>query len=113
MDYRTQLNIAHVFVISVFFIYIGINKTNIPNYLFKIILGLGCIVLAYHSYLAYIKYNQNKNPWVNLIHILLVAPLLIYIGYYQGKTERLYFELLLLLGFSSLGYHAYYLINKN
>jgi hypothetical protein len=52
----------------------------------------------------------GKGYWVNLIHILLVGPLLVYIGYNSEKTHRLYFELLLMLGFAAIGYHGYYLL---
>jgi hypothetical protein len=53
--------------------------------------------------------KQGKGYWVNLIHILLVGPLLVYIGYNREKTARLYFELLMMLGFAAIGYHGYYL----
>jgi hypothetical protein len=51
----------------------------------------------------------GKGYWVNLIHILIVGPLLVYIGYNREKTARLYFELLLMLAFAAIGYHGYYL----
>jgi hypothetical protein len=35
--------------------------------------------------------------------------LLIYIGYNGDKTARKFFEILLMLGFASIGYHGYYL----
>ena len=48
--------------------------------------------------------------WVNLIHMLYVAPLLIYIGYYEKDTPRYAYELLALVGFAALGYHTYQLV---
>jgi hypothetical protein len=54
--------------------------------------------------------QEGKGYWVNLIHIILVGPLLVYIGYHGVKTARLYFELLMLLGFAAIGYHGYYII---
>jgi hypothetical protein len=36
--------------------------------------------------------------------------LLIKIGYDGNKTSRKYFELLLMAGFASIGYHGYYLL---
>jgi hypothetical protein len=74
------------------------------------LLILGIIIIIYHSYKAYIKLKAGKNPWVNWIHILLVGPLLIYIGYNNKNTPRLYYELLLMLGFAAIGYHGYYMI---
>jgi lipoprotein signal peptidase len=54
---------------------------------------------------------QGKGYWVSLIHILLVGPLLVFIGYNAEKTSRLYFELLMMLGFAAIGYHGFYLFN--
>jgi hypothetical protein len=54
--------------------------------------------------------KADKPYWVNLIHILLVGPLLVYIGYNRENTSRRYFEMLMMLGFASIGYHGYYMI---
>jgi hypothetical protein len=39
-----------------------------------------------------------------------VGPLLVYIGYNREDTERMYFELLLMLAFAVIGYHGFYLV---
>ena len=70
---------------------------------------LGLIIVLYHLYKVYGYLNDNKSIWVNLIHIFIVGPLLVYIGYNGEKTSRKFFEILLMLGFASIGYHAYYL----
>ena len=103
------LHLFHILVVSTFFMYLGIKRDKSYKPLFRIALLLGVIILFYHVFRAYQKYAANKGTWVNLIHILLIAPLLMYIGYYGDKTERKFFELLLMLGFASIGYHAYYL----
>ena len=41
--------------------------------------------------------------------MILIAPLLLWIGYYGKNTGRMAFEMMLLLGFSALGYHLYQL----
>lgn len=109
MDKHLFLHIFHIFVVGTLFLYVGIKQTNAPKFLLNSLLPLGIIIVLYHLYKAYIKYNANTSVWVNLIHILLVGPLLIYIGYNAENTRRLYFELLLMLGFASIGYHGYYL----
>jgi hypothetical protein len=58
----------------------------------------------------YIKIG--KSYWVNLIHIFIIAPILVYIGYNREKTRRLFYEILLMLGFAAIGYHGYYLIKS-
>jgi uncharacterized protein with PQ loop repeat len=39
--------------------------------------------------------------------MVLIASLLLWIGYYGKNTGRIAFEMLLMLGFSALGYHLY------
>ena len=102
----------HVLIIGSLFLYVGINRTSIPKLMFPILLGLGVVVILYHLYKVYDKMREGKGYWVNLIHIILVGPLLVYIGYHGVKTARLYFELLLLLGFAAIGYHGYYTIHS-
>jgi hypothetical protein len=41
---------------------------------------------------------------------MLVAPLLLYIGYHGKETTRQAFEALLLLAFAALGYNLYNLV---
>ena len=101
-------NIIHVAIIGALFLYVGIVKTNIPLFMYPVLLGLGTIVVLYHIYRAYTK----KSAWVNYIHIFLVGPLLMYIGYNGVATERKFFELLMMLGFATIGYHGYYIYDE-
>jgi hypothetical protein len=80
--------------------------------MYPILLGLGLIIIFYHIYKVYNYIKLGKGYWVNLIHIFIVGPLLVYIGYNRENTARLYFELLLMLGFASIGYHGYYLFKN-
>ena len=66
--------------------------------------------ILYHGFKIYKKLSVGMNPWVNYIHLFIIGPLLLYIGLNREKTERRYFEILLMLGFASIGYHGYYLI---
>ena len=99
----------HILIVGSLFLYVGIERTNIPSFMFPLLLGLGVIVILYHMFKVYTYMKQGRGYWVNLIHILLVGPLLVYIGYNGEKTARLYFELLLMLGFAAIGYHGYYM----
>jgi Na+-transporting methylmalonyl-CoA/oxaloacetate decarboxylase beta subunit len=102
------VGLFHVLVVAVLFLYVGIRKTDIPLFIFPLLLGLGAVIIPYHIYKASIK----KSGWVNYIHIFLVGPLLMYIGYNGVETERKFFELLLMLGFAALGYHGYYILDE-
>lgn len=101
----------HILVVGGLFLYLGTQRTAVPAQLFTGLIGLGLVVILYHLYKIADKIEHKKSVWVNLIHVLLVGPLLIYIGYFAENTERLYFELLLMMCFAVVGYHGYYLLN--
>jgi hypothetical protein len=110
-----SITIIHLFLVIIvggLFLYVGINRDNIYGWLFKILFYLGFIIILYHLYKVYGYLKDGKGIWVNLIHIFIVGPILIYIGYNGAKTARKFFEILLMLGFASIGYHLYYLFKQ-
>ena len=108
MNIETIVHLFHIFIVGGLFLYVGINREKIGTTLYYL-LYLGVFIILYHLYKIYGYLNAGKGYWVNLFHILIVGPLLVFIGYYGEKTSRKYFELLLMLGFASIGYHLYYL----
>ncbi len=109
MNSRNLLHLFHILVVGGLFLYVGIHRDKISNGLFNLLFYLGIFIILYHLYKAYGYLEMDKAFWVNLIHILIVGPLLVYIGYNGEKTSRKFFEILLMLGFAAIGYHAYYL----
>ncbi len=110
MDYHKLVHLFHIIFVGGLFLYVGMYREKIPKLLFSVIIYLGIGIILYHLYKVYGYLKANKSIWVNLIHIFIVGPLLIYIGYNGEKTSRKFFEILLMLGFASIGYHLYYLI---
>ena len=104
----TQIHLFHILFVGILFFYVGIVKNSIPKFMFPGLLGLGAIIVIYHIYKASIK----KSAWVNYIHIFLVGPLLMWIGWNGADTPRKYFELLLMLAFAVVGYHGYYMVTE-
>ena len=49
----------------------------------------------------------NYGQMIYLIHILLVGPLLIYIGYFKQNTHKTVFDILLIIGIVVVLYHGY------
>jgi len=80
--------------------------------MYSILTTIGIIIILYHSYKVYIKLKEGINPWINFIHILIIGPLLLYIGLNGKKTQRFLFEIALMLGFTAIGYNGYYLVNS-
>ncbi len=55
----------------------------------------------------------NKYTVVALFHSIVVAPLLIYIGYKKNNTNKNLFDILLIFGILTLIYHLLSLYNVN
>jgi hypothetical protein len=109
MDSHKLVHLFHILIVGGLFLYVGINREKIYGGLFSVLFYLGLIIILYHLYKIYGYLQTGKGIWVNLIHVFIVGPLLVYIGYNGIKTSRKFFELLLMLGFASIGYHLYYL----
>ena len=103
------VRLFHLLIVGSLFLYVGIKRTDIPKFMYPVLLSLGGIIVAYHTYQAFHK----KSKWVNLIHILFIGPLLMYIGWNGDDTPRMFFELLIMFGFAAIGYHGYYIFAEN
>jgi hypothetical protein len=101
--------LLHIFVFSVFLAYIGIVQHNIPKWLYPVILALGIIVIVYHSY----KALSTKDAWIHYIHILLIGPLLIYIGWMNNKTDTKAFLVSIMIAGATFAYHVYRVLVKS
>jgi hypothetical protein len=106
MKSETLVHLFHILFVTSLFFYVGIQRDKIPHLLFTLLIGIGIFIGGYHIF----KALKKKDAWINYIHIFLIAPLLVFIGFTKEKTPRKYFEVVLMLGFASLGYHGYYLV---
>ena len=114
MNIDSYINLFHIFIVVPFLFYIYYYRKTIPNVIFNILLITAIIGIIYHSYkLFYLPDNQKYKNYVYLTHILIVFPLFIYIGINKNKTERKYFEVLLMVMFAALGYHSYNFLYYN
>ena len=110
MNKDILVHLFHIIIVGSLFLYVGITRNNMPTIMYSVLFYLGIIVILYHIYKAYNYLKLGKGIWVNLIHIFIVGPILIYIGYKGLKTARLFYEIVLMLAFASIGYHGYYLV---
>ena len=111
VDPHIMLAVGHILIIAPFLLYVGIQRAAIPGWIYTLLLVLGGVLFLYHGYRAYIRIiKASPYAWVNLIHAIIVAPLLLYIGFKGRESPRYAYELLLMVGFAALGYHLYSLI---
>ena len=110
------IHVLHILFVGPLFLYVGIYGSAIVPLMYPFLLILGIFIIAYHSFLAYQGFKKGTSIWVNLFHMIIVGPLLVYIGYKNKKTPYSAYQFMLMLAFAVIGYHGYYLlknINKN
>lgn len=108
METGNYVQLFHIFGIGVFLIYVGVQRSKLPQWIFQFLIYLGIFIILFHSYKAYTKIKMNKSSWIYLFHIIVVAPLLIIIGYNGIETSRPLFEFLIMIGIAAIGYNAFY-----
>jgi hypothetical protein len=108
IDHHMILALFHILFVAPLFFVIAFFRSEMPVWAFRTLFVLGLFILVYHGYKFFLKLSQNSmSAWINAIHILLFAPLLIYIGLEQKETPRAAYELCIMVGFAALGYHLY------
>jgi hypothetical protein len=113
MDIHIILALFHIFIVAPLFFVIAFFREKMPDWAFTALLGTGIFIAVYHSYKYIIRLSQHSAyAWVNLIHVLFIAPLLIYIGYMHKQTPNATYDLAIMVGFAALGYHTYSLIKQ-
>ena len=110
-DHHTIISLFHILFVAPLFFVIAFFRSDMPVWAFRTIFVLGLFILVYHGYKFFLKLSQNSSwAWVNAIHVLIVAPLFIYIGLEQKGTAKAAYEIAIMVGFAALGYHLYYLV---
>ena len=111
LDNHFWLSIMHLLVVVPLFLYVGFKRAETPQWLYLAILTIGLVILVYHGFRLVVRLKSRSGyAWVNAIHVALVAPMLLYIGWHKKETPRFAYELLLMLGFAAGGYHLFSLV---
>jgi hypothetical protein len=98
----------HLVVVAPLFLFVGFQRAATPDWLYHVLFAMGLLVGLYHGYKAVGRlFAKSPVVWVNLIHVLFVAPLLLWIGYFAKKTGRPAYDMLLMVGFAALGFHLH------
>jgi hypothetical protein len=112
-DNHFWLAIIHLVFVVPLFLYIGFARAETPQWLYMALLAIGAVLIIYHGFKLTIRLkNRSAYSWVNALHVLTIAPLLIYIGYHKKETPRFAYELMLMVGFGAGGYHLFSLVKQ-
>ena len=111
LDQHFIVAVFHLLLVVPLFLFIGFQRSSTPTWVYLAIFVIGVFIFLYHGFKLVVRaLKHSEYAWVNAIHVILVAPLLMYIGYHKKDTPRSAYELLLLLGFAAAGYHLFSLV---
>lgn len=110
MNKKLFVHLFHIILVGGLFLYVSLKNATIPTFMFPFLIFLGIFIIIYHSYKSYTYSLVKKSFNVNLFHIFIVAPVLLYIGYERPTPNKFIYQMLLMLAFSVIGYHGYYMI---
>ena len=96
--------IYHGFIIGPLLIYIGGKKKKANKNVNKLFILLSILAIIYHTEIIYRK--RLTNSLINFIHIFIMAPLLLYIGIKEDKTDDEY-NFIMILGLVITFYFLY------
>lgn len=99
------LSIVHLLFIAPPLLYIGLMRSATPLWAFQALLLAGLFILLYHA-----ARFLHSGSYINMIHIIIVAPVLIAIGWKARNTPRSLYEILLMITFALIGWHTLNLV---
>jgi len=113
LDNHFWLAIMHLIFVAPLFLYVGFTRAETPQWVYLSLFTIGWVILVYHGFKLVLRLKSRSNlAWVNAIHVILIAPLLLFIGYHKKETPRYAYELLLMLGFAAGGYHLFSIVKQ-
>ena len=111
VDLHFLLSVFHILTIAPLFLFVAFQRARTPSWIYAVFLALGALLLAYHGWKFMVRWEaRSSRTWINLFHVVMVAPLLLYIGYYRDSTPRAAYELLMILSWGLVGYHIFNLV---
>ena len=59
MNTHTLVHLFHILFVGGLFLYVGIQNTAIPTFLFPFLFWLGIVIILYHIFKVYMYINQQ------------------------------------------------------
>jgi hypothetical protein len=91
------VQIVHILIFGILLLYVGITLPK-SNFIYYLLLSLG--ILAIFAFII----KESTNFW-KLWHIFIIGILLIWIGIQKNKSPKFLFNLMIIVGSGSIGYH--------
>ena len=106
-NYTLTISLFHLIVVVPTLLYVGFKGKDAGQNAYNLLLLLGILLAIFHTYRAL----TVKSPDINIMHLLFIAPLILYIGYMQQNSLEYTYYLLIGLGLVALYIHGSLLAN--
>jgi hypothetical protein len=95
----SYINLSHILFGGPLLTYIGYKKDKTETSIFKLLLVSIVLLFLYHGYKLFLHYTKHKYiSYVNLFHLLVLVPLLLYVYIRKEKVVYPTYDLLFILG---------------
>jgi len=107
--YGLGVNALHILLVAPLLVYLGWQQGRVPQAALHLTLALGVLVLLYHLYQLWGRRNAlgSYMAMINMFHVLVVAPVLIYIGSGIGAVPSQLWSVLLVVAPVIFLYHGW------
>ena len=123
-EYRKYIHLIHIFFINIILIYVGSKKENSNKLIFYLLIVIAIFrdTIIYYTSISLInkkcQYKKNNNfklailynKLVYILHLIFIVPLLLYVGIKKNISNKIFFNLILVIGITSNIYHIYRLL---
>lgn len=106
----SHVNLIHVLFSGPLLIWIGATKPE-NKWIYMLLLLLGVLLMVAFLWKSFSIEISQRHVWF-IIHAVLFAPLLIYVGWNGSDAVQVSFSLLLAVGIAAFGYHSFRIVSK-
>jgi hypothetical protein len=100
------VRVAHVVGSGPLLVYLGATAVRKPAWVYRVVLVVGVLLAAVVAGLLFLRpWRADGGIWL-LVHLLVVSPLLLWLGAVGDAAPRVVTSLVLALGCAALGYHV-------
>lgn len=104
LSYHKKISLFHIIFVFPLFYLVSKYPNNIPLFVYNALIFIGFYLI--YNFRKYFKF-KNYHQFVYSFHLLVIAPLIIYIGKNKQKSSQYSFLTLKYMSYMTLVSHIY------
>lgn len=106
IDRSFIVHIFHIMFVGGLFLYLGIRQNAAPAWIYPALVFLGIAIVIAHG----LKLIKTRYSLISWFHVLIVAPLVLYIGRTGPNAPMISYKFITAAGILAIGDHMYWLL---